>query len=424
MKYKKTLDRKSVKLISLMLAFFMMAVCFPLSLVSVSANDEISGDGEEFVPWTLELKEGDLSLSELKNAVLPANELPAIISAELAEENSHVNRLYEQEPDEFTVMFQNRDGSKTIYVFSHPVKIPRAGGYVDMTTAQIQTVLSATQSNPEANNFNSLSLSVRENTLTLSLGSDFLKSRLGNLNSEDPIMDYNIGKAEIYKINSNELADGLTAAALDITDAARSWATPGSNTEQLVYTQPEVEDDGNISNDGNVQLRPSLEVLNPGDESALTVMTFITSDIAGDRALRGFGSDCYVKYQNDSLSISPSTAAPYTRFLFSYDGYAHYRIQPMSAQNMYIANYDGGICGVPSNVGYTVDWTIDTYSDYDNVFLISSSEYLLYNNLQLEENLSYDVTGTHTGSSDSAWQFCDPSAHELLSSVSISATPR
>ena len=65
---------------------------------------------------------GDLTIDELKTAILLEEDIPEIIDRELIAQNEHVNRLYVQEPDDNTVVFQNRDGSKTMYYFNDPVK--------------------------------------------------------------------------------------------------------------------------------------------------------------------------------------------------------------------------------------------------------------------------------------------------------------
>ncbi len=52
---------------------------------------------------------------ELASAVLSPQTLPAFLTPEKAEERGHVKRLYEQQPNSDTVIFQNRDGSTTLY---------------------------------------------------------------------------------------------------------------------------------------------------------------------------------------------------------------------------------------------------------------------------------------------------------------------
>ena len=58
--------------------------------------------------------EGDLPLDELETAELNPEETPEIVSEENIEKNKHVNRLWEQEKDLNTIVFQNRDGTKVI----------------------------------------------------------------------------------------------------------------------------------------------------------------------------------------------------------------------------------------------------------------------------------------------------------------------
>lgn len=74
--------------------------------------------------------EGDLSQSELATAVLSENDIPECIDPSLASEKQHVKRLYAQETDFYTVIFQNRDGSKTMYSFNEPVKFKDKAGVV------------------------------------------------------------------------------------------------------------------------------------------------------------------------------------------------------------------------------------------------------------------------------------------------------
>ena len=112
------------KIISFMLAFVMMG-CMLVPVGYADSPDEYVIDDEEeivIVPFELPLLPGDLTPEEAKDAVLDMTTVPACISAENVEEQKHIKRLYEQEPDDYTIMFQNRDLSKTTYVFSVPVK--------------------------------------------------------------------------------------------------------------------------------------------------------------------------------------------------------------------------------------------------------------------------------------------------------------
>lgn len=109
-------------MLTIMIGMFIPVGFAQESPVYNTADNSVGGTPVAEELWTFELLEGDLPLDQLKNAQLSDADLPAVISRELADERQHVNRLYEQEPDDYTVMFQNRDGGKTVYVFSTPVK--------------------------------------------------------------------------------------------------------------------------------------------------------------------------------------------------------------------------------------------------------------------------------------------------------------
>ena len=66
--------------------------------------------------------EGDLSPLELKTATLNENEIPEFLRVDLLKSNNSVKRLNKQEKDMSSVLYQNTDGSKTLYLFSENVK--------------------------------------------------------------------------------------------------------------------------------------------------------------------------------------------------------------------------------------------------------------------------------------------------------------
>ena len=106
--------------------------------IPVSAQEEVAPQETPQLSeerWTpdeaeqarLQSTAGDMSLAELATAVLPEADKPELVSEAAIAEKGHVNRLHEQETDLNTVIFQNRDGTKTLYYFAQPVK------YVDET---------------------------------------------------------------------------------------------------------------------------------------------------------------------------------------------------------------------------------------------------------------------------------------------------
>ena len=98
---------------------------------------EVTTEGEQpahesWSPEELQLPntEGDLPLEELDTAELSPEDTPEIVSSENIQDKGHVNRLWEQENDLNTIVFQNRDGTKTAYHYSDPVKYTDKSGKV------------------------------------------------------------------------------------------------------------------------------------------------------------------------------------------------------------------------------------------------------------------------------------------------------
>lgn len=82
----------------------------------LSENTDWEIDAAEPEQATLSpLKEGDLSREALAHAKLDPQTLPLFLSLDEAEERSHIKRLTAQEFGEKTAVFQNRNGSKTLY---------------------------------------------------------------------------------------------------------------------------------------------------------------------------------------------------------------------------------------------------------------------------------------------------------------------
>lgn len=71
---------------------------------------------------------GELTIEQLETAKLSTEDIPEFITDKEIKGKGHVNRLREQEPDDNTVVFQNRDGTKTAYFFSSPVKYTDENG--------------------------------------------------------------------------------------------------------------------------------------------------------------------------------------------------------------------------------------------------------------------------------------------------------
>ena len=87
--------------------------------------------------------EGDLSPAQLQTAQLSPEEIPEAVSKEDIAERGHVHRLWKQEEDANSIVFQNRDGTKTLYYFTEAVKYVDENGAVQDKSNTLQDIGSA-----------------------------------------------------------------------------------------------------------------------------------------------------------------------------------------------------------------------------------------------------------------------------------------
>jgi hypothetical protein len=70
---------------------------------------------------------------------LDPDSVPEIIGYDVAYERFHVERLYEEETDLYSIVFLNANGTKTVYLYDYPVKYVDQTGEVKDITLDIQT---------------------------------------------------------------------------------------------------------------------------------------------------------------------------------------------------------------------------------------------------------------------------------------------
>ncbi len=96
----------------------------PVAAAQAANTQEVQQDNElEFLP-------GDLTEEELQTAKLTESDTPEVVDDALIQKNEHVNRLWEQEDALNTIVFQNKNGSKTMYIYAAPVKYKDETGKV------------------------------------------------------------------------------------------------------------------------------------------------------------------------------------------------------------------------------------------------------------------------------------------------------
>lgn len=151
------MKRKKVfsKILAIVLVLSLMLSAFPS--ISVFAQESLSKEKltEKGELWQPESNsnalnfEGDLSIEELQSAKLNDEDTPEIVGQDNIEEKGHVNRLWEQEEDLNSIVFQNRDGTKTMYYYNYPVKYKDANGKIKDKSNKISQTSSGDYTNAE-----------------------------------------------------------------------------------------------------------------------------------------------------------------------------------------------------------------------------------------------------------------------------------
>ena len=141
------------RITSILLCITLMVISVPVYVLAAVDNENyklteqanreiVIGEPSDYSTDSLDAEslkvrgKGEKSLKELKEIDISKIEFPKFISKDKALSRGHVNRLKEQESDLNTVIYQNRDGSKTAYIFNKPVKyIDENGNVKDKDTA-------------------------------------------------------------------------------------------------------------------------------------------------------------------------------------------------------------------------------------------------------------------------------------------------
>lgn len=324
-------------MLTIMIGMFIPVGFAQESPVKNTADNSVGETPVAEEPWTFELLEGELPLDQLKNAQLSDADLPAVISRELADERQHVNRLYEQEPDDYTVMFQNRDGGKTVYVFSTPVK--------GNSGLEIMSEGSIAQSDSISRG---LRLSKSAGTMTVGFPNASLASRLGNSSAERPLFDYNIGSCDIIIFGTSVSAEAAEAG-LNITDSARQWGTSTEGAKDVFSIS---------SADYEVMTKANMKDMATGGNVCIS-MTY--SSLAGEYALKHDSTSKYLANIAGSPRMWANILTPVCKWLLEYRTNGCYRIRSQYDQGKYlVAMTSTTVALADPEEGETSAWYFDT----------------------------------------------------------------
>ena len=143
------------KVLAIVLVLSLMLTTFPSFSAfaqETSSKEQLTEKGELWQPESNSNAlnfEGDLSIEELQSAKLNDEDTPEIVGQDNIEEKGHVNRLWEQEEDLNSIVFQNRDGTKTMYYYNYPVKYKDANGKIKDKSNKISQTSSGDYTNAE-----------------------------------------------------------------------------------------------------------------------------------------------------------------------------------------------------------------------------------------------------------------------------------
>ena len=131
--------RLKIKALSLVLALFMLVPSVPI-LSAQAETEQTQNSVSDNISQTV--TDTDTSISSentvTENMTLDLSTVPDIVGTEKALEAGHIERMYEDEQNLYSVIFRNDDGTKTAYYYDHPVKYVDADGSVKDITLDIE----------------------------------------------------------------------------------------------------------------------------------------------------------------------------------------------------------------------------------------------------------------------------------------------
>lgn len=280
---------RKIRLLAFILTLCLILGALPLYVFADEVEEipeELQDRIVEEIPFEPEYLPGDLTFAECRTATLNMAEVPAVISQAQIEQYQHVNRLYEQEPDLYTVIFQNRDGSKTVYVFAQPVKSVSGNGAVtDMSAAAIVSAHQPTLPSQNAMMQSSLSQNVAPILA--------MQERLNSYKAANDLKDYQM------------LDDVLEATTVSTSSAI---------------------------------------VLNNSVSVASVSTTYST--LSDEYAIKLPNNTGYLTCEDGNISAVSAVEEPYGKWLFVYYAYDGYIIESLSNQGYCLSYIDGDSCSL------------------------------------------------------------------------------
>lgn len=132
-------NRRRWRILSLAMALMMLLTAFPVA--AFAEEGETTADGGAMEPI---LSDGEMPSADAEAATgaaaLTAANVPEFIALSDLTARGTVRRLYGEEEDLNTVLFENNDGTRTAYMYSVPVKYVAPDGTTRDKSTAISTL--------------------------------------------------------------------------------------------------------------------------------------------------------------------------------------------------------------------------------------------------------------------------------------------
>lgn len=164
--------KRSIRSIALLLVLCLCVTMLPATAIAVEAE---APTAEKREVTLADVAAGVADLSDLYNPLDP-NTVPEVIGYEEALDNYHSKRVYEDEGDDLNkIVFENLDGTKTMYLFDFPVKYVDTNGKIrdisleiaDASSGGFKTAANAAVTTFSAQASDGISLSGNGTNITL-----------------------------------------------------------------------------------------------------------------------------------------------------------------------------------------------------------------------------------------------------------------
>ncbi len=371
------------KITSYIIAITMLMPIVTLSGFSaVDTSDNIGSEYNSYEsPFNVPMILDDLSPELAKTAKLDISDVPDIIDMEDVLLQKHVKRLYQQEWDEYTVIFQNSDFSKTIYIFSDPIKN-------DDLMASL-------------NNEKMIKAHTDGQSEKIQLLNKSFVQKLGST-EEGGIMPYNIGSCSVRYTPGYPTHNNKMTFTEDLTNELRDLSKKLSSTED--EETPDV-----------IEISKELTTTSifSGESDGLICLVINISPIGGDYLIKSEHDNKYLTNKSGELSVEKQKEKMASRWLIQARGGDTFAVTSISDMTKNISLSEEGALHLDSSAEDV--WTISFLSGNESCFVLSKDGECVNN---INGNVKMDISAGQTQNVQ-LWKFYDFRPFIAVNEISI-----